>query len=69
MSKWFQEHRIAWIAEMVGIYGFINRGHVMKKFDVSQPQASRDLQDAIKRHPGLMRYNMSAKRYEISSGL
>ncbi|MCA1490147.1 hypothetical protein I6F11_04335 [Ensifer sp. NBAIM29] len=67
MSTWFQERRIEWIAEMIAIYGFINRGHVMKKFDVSQPQASRDLQDAMKQHPDLMRYNMTTKRYEAAS--
>lgn len=67
MSTWFQRHRIEWIAEMIRIYGFINRGHVMRKFCVSQAVASRDLQDAMKQHPDLMRYNMTTKRYEAAS--
>ncbi len=67
MSTWFQERRIEWIAEMIRIYGFINRGHVMKKFDVSEPQASKDLQQAIAQQPDLMRYNMTTKRYEATA--
>lgn len=64
MSRWFAEQRIEWIAEMVRIYGFINREHIQKKFDVSTPQASIDLREAMKQHPNLIEYNASARRYE-----
>lgn len=64
MSDWFKNHRIDWIAEMIRIYGFINREHIEKKFSVSTPQASMDLRDAMKQHPNVIRYNPSTKRYE-----
>ncbi|MER9471032.1 hypothetical protein [Mesorhizobium sp. M0520] len=64
MSDWFKRTRVAWIAEMVEIYGFINREHIQTKFGVSTPQASYDLRDAMAAYPGLIVYNTSAKRYE-----
>ncbi|TIW09542.1 MAG: hypothetical protein E5V66_22300 [Mesorhizobium sp.] len=64
MSDWFKRTRIAWIAEMVEIYGFINREHIQTKFGVSTPQASYDLRDAMAAMPGLIVYNTSSKRYE-----
>lgn len=63
-ARWFESQRMAFIADMLHIYGFINREHVMRKFGISRPQASKDLQ-AFQRHSaGGMRYNLSAKRYE-----
>ena len=64
MSGWFRDHRIEWIAEIVRVYGFINREHVERKFQVSTPQSSYDIRDAMERYPNLMRYNPSTKRYE-----
>ena len=63
MSSWFKEQRLEWIHESVRIFGFINRQHIEKKFDVSTPQASIDIRDAMKRWPNLMHYDTSAKRY------
>jgi hypothetical protein len=63
-GRWFVRHRQAWIAEMLHIYGFINRLHLMRKFEVSTPQASYDLQQFMREHPGQMAYNQSTKRYE-----
>ena len=37
--SWFVEQRMAWIAEMLHVYGFINRGHLMRKFGISGTQA------------------------------
>lgn len=62
--RWFESQRIAWIYEMLHIYGFINREHVMKKFGVSKPQASKDLTHCLRHSSGSMVYNVSAKRYE-----
>lgn len=64
MSQWFRETRIAWIKEIVEIFGTINREHIVRKFGVSTPQASYDLRDAQERWPDLIVYNRSAKRYE-----
>lgn len=63
MSTWFASHRIAWIVETLSIFGYINRAHVMRKFDVSEAQAAKDLRDVLQQYPGLMTYDTSAKRY------
>lgn len=63
MSRWFVEHRLAWIKESIQIFGFINREHIMKKFGVSLPQASADLALLQARHPDLIVYNRSQKQY------
>ncbi len=63
MSTWFKEQRLEWIRETVQIFGFINRGHIQKKFSVSTPQASQDLRDAMLEWPLLMKYDAKAKRY------
>ena len=60
---WFTEKRLAWIGEMLEIYGYINREHVERKFGVSTPQASADLREFDARFPGRMSYDRSAKRY------
>lgn len=66
-QRWFESQRIAWIAEMLHIYGFINREHLMKKFGISRPQASKDLRAYERHSSGALRYNLSAKRYEAVS--
>lgn len=52
-----------WIAETLRVFGFINREHLMKKFGVSTPQASTDINRFLKLYPDAMRYDRSAKRY------
>lgn len=64
MPNWFENRRVAWIAEMLHVYGFINREHLMRKFGISKPQASKDLRAFERLSSGGMRYNPSAKRYE-----
>lgn len=61
--NWFEQQRQDWIMEMLGIYGFINRGHLMAKFEISQPQASADLQRFQRDNPKAMRYDLSRKCY------
>ena len=60
--NWFADQRQAWIAEMLRVYGFINREHLQRKFGISQPQASLDLQTYRRAHPAL-RYDVSRKCY------
>ena len=62
--RWFEQHRQDWIEETLEVFGFINREHLMKKFGVSMPQASTDLQTYQRLNPGAMSYNLSTKRYE-----
>lgn len=63
-DSWFVNHRQEWISEIVRIFGFINREHLQKKFDISTPQASLDLRLFQERNPGRIEYNRAAKRYE-----
>ena|ERR1700681_2702087 len=63
-GNWFTHQRELWIAEMLGIYGFINRDHIMRKFGISMPQASIVLRQFKEHHPEAMTYNMTTKRYE-----
>ena len=66
MSAWFFERRMEWIAETLRVYGFVNREHIQRKFGVSTPQASADVQAFMQRHPLAVRYNASSKRYEAT---
>ena len=63
-KNWFFRARQEWIAEMVRIYGFINREHLCRKFGISTPQASHDLKYFQQHHPRAMKYNTQLKRYE-----
>jgi DeoR/GlpR family transcriptional regulator of sugar metabolism len=65
-ARWFESQRIAFIAEMLHVYGFINRAHLMRKFGISQPQASKDLRSFERKSAGSMAYNLSTKRYEAT---
>ncbi|MBV5269011.1 MAG: hypothetical protein JZU55_02670 [Afipia sp.] len=66
-DRWFINHRQEWIAETLRVFGFINREHIEKKFNISTPQASNDLARFERDHPGCMTYNKSAKRYESAA--
>jgi hypothetical protein len=66
-SNWFVRQRQAWIADMLRVYGFINREHLEKMFGISTPQASIDLNRFLRLFPELMTYNASAKRYEANT--
>lgn len=69
MSTWAFDYRVAWIAESVRIFGAINRMHVQRKFRVSIPQASADFAETMRRYPGLMTYDTSAKTYIFSGSV
>jgi len=63
-GNWFVRHRQEWIAETLRVFGFINREHIERKFGISTPQASLDLQLFQSENPGAITYNKSSKRYE-----
>ena len=67
-GRWFARHRQEWIAETIRVFGFINREHIERKFGISTPQASLDLQLFQAENPDAIRYNRSAKRYEANGG-
>ncbi len=62
-ARWFEQARMDWIDETLRVFGFINRGHLMRKFGISMPQASLDLKRFAADHPDVMTYDLSAKRY------
>lgn len=61
--NWFELQRQNWIRETIMIFGFIQRQHLMKKFGISRPRASYDLQQFLKNNPTLVRYDLSRKAY------
>lgn len=61
--RWFEQHRMDWIAEAVRVYGYINREHLVIKFGLSIPQASHDLQVFQRINPLAITYDKSSKRY------
>lgn len=61
--RWFEQQRMNWIAETLHVFGFINRAHLVRKFGVSLPQASMDLQKFQDLRPGAMDYDTSKKCY------
>ena len=63
--NWFQQHRLEWIADMLFVYGFINRQHLVRKFGISEPQAALDFKLFQSRHQGRMRYDKRTKRYVV----
>lgn len=65
-GSWVMGQRQAWILEVVQIYGYINREHVMRKFGVSTPQASIILRQFQEHHPNAIVYNKTTKRYELA---
>jgi hypothetical protein len=61
--NWFAKTRQEWIAETIRVFGFINRQHLMRKFGISMPQASADLQEFQRSSPGAVVYDRKGKRY------
>lgn len=61
--NWYATKRYEWIGEMLRVYGYINRKHLVRHFGISVPQASADLQNFALRCPALLRYDLSKKCY------
>lgn len=61
--NWFADHRQQWIAETLRVFGFINRGHIERKFGISTPQASMDLREFQRRNPTAIEYDTRRKCY------
>jgi hypothetical protein len=65
-ERWFKQQRMDWIAETLRIFGFINREHIKRKFGLSTPQASIDMNNFQKLYPGITRYDVKTKRYVLT---
>ena len=55
--SWFLERRMEWISESLRVFGYINREHLVKKFNISIPQATNDFHEFQRRFPGAMEYD------------
>ncbi|MEW8459771.1 MAG: WYL domain-containing protein [Candidatus Thiodiazotropha endolucinida] len=61
--RWGVEKRLEFIEFRLFWEGGINRADIMEQFDVSVPQASKDLTLYEEKAPGNLFYDKSAKRY------
>lgn len=66
--NWYVQHRMEWIAETLRVFGFINRKHLMRKFGISMPQASMDLNMFQRLHPEATQYDLRAKQFVAKEG-
>ncbi len=67
--SWAQEQRLDFIEEMVRLYGFINRAHLVKKFRISTAQAAGDFRLFLKLNHGFIVYDKQAKHYRLCDDL
>lgn len=61
--NWYGEQRQAWIKEMLRIYGFINRSHIVEKFGCSAQLAGNDLTAFQEVNADWVRYDNRRKAY------
>src|SRR5665213_731921 len=66
--RWGVEQRLEFVDFRLFWEGWINRSHITDRFDVSVPQASKDLSLYEEKAPGNLVYDKSAKRYVASAG-
>jgi hypothetical protein len=62
-DRWFKNYRMEWIAESLRVYGFINREHIQRKFGLSTPQASKDMNEFQRLHPDTVTYDLHLKKF------
>lgn len=56
--------RLAWAERMAQKHGTVSRQDLMQAFRISIAQASSDLQELQRVHPGCLTYSTARKRYE-----
>lgn len=62
---WAVQHRMDFITRHLQANGQINRGDVIKAYNISMPQASTDLQRWQELNPGQLLYDTKAKTYRL----
>ena len=70
--RWFEKERIEWIAKRVGTMEptmRLNRSDIMRQFEVSEVQASKDLQTFQRMFPGTIWYDSHDKCYRRVSNV
>lgn len=68
MSTFFLDIRLDYIGWRLDTKGSIRRADLVRSFGISTPQASVDLAAFQATYPGVLQYDVSAKRY-VFSGL
>ncbi len=68
-DRWAARVRRAWIERACHARGSIQRRDVMAAFDVSEAQASADIQALLEEHPGCLRYDLRGKCYRWEQGV
>lgn len=61
--NWYARQRQEWIGEMLAIYGFINRRHIVAKFACSTQSAGHDLTAYSDANPATCAYDPRRKAY------
>ncbi|WP_300009765.1 hypothetical protein [uncultured Roseobacter sp.] len=61
--NWYGEQRHKWIKEMLRIYGFINRSHIVEKFGCSAQLAGNDLTAFQEANATWVEYNPRRRAY------
>lgn len=67
MSQWFINHRQGFIADCLRLFGQVNRATLVERFNISEPQASLDIQRFLREHPDAMVYDGRCKAYVINA--
>jgi hypothetical protein len=67
MSQWFINHRQGFIADCLRLFGQVNRSTLVERFDISEPQASLDIQRFLREHPDVMVYDGRCKAYVVNA--
>lgn len=62
-SNWAVDRRLDYIDWRLLVVGHIRRGDLARTFGTSENQASHDLADFDRAHPGVMAYDKNAKQY------
>jgi len=62
---WFTDRRQEFILATLRQFGQIRRADIMRQFDVSMPQASKDISDFLASNPPNVIYDVRAKAYVI----
>lgn len=67
-DKFWPVIRRAWIERRAARTGTINRSDITSTLGISAAQASGDIQELLREHPGCLTYDLSAKVYRWSDG-
>ncbi|TDW65390.1 hypothetical protein EDF57_103574 [Novosphingobium sp. PhB55] len=66
MSTWFKDRRQEFIATTLRQFGQVRRSDLMRQFDISMPQASKDIADFLANDPPFVTYDLTAKAYVLN---